>query len=121
MPTEDFLRQPNTEQSRIQSLAFVIAAAIAVCIAAGFVLLWFSAEQQSEVQLQGRINPNDAPPASLMRLPGIGITRAGAIVAYRESPNGSDNPAFRNCDDLQNVKGIGPKTAQSICQWLEFE
>lgn len=121
MPTEDFLRQSNSEQSRIQSLAFVIAAGIAVCVAAGFTLSSFSAEQQREIQLQGRINPNDAPPASLMRLPGIGTTRAGAIVAYRQSFSKSDNQAFRNCDDLQNVKGIGPKTVQNICQWLKFE
>jgi DNA uptake protein ComE-like DNA-binding protein len=121
MPTEDFLRQSNTEQSRIQSLAFVIASGIAVCVAAGFALSGFSVGWQHEVQLQDRINPNDAPPASLMRLPGIGTTRAGAIMLYRRSFGKSDNQAFRNCDDLQNVKGIGPKTAQNICQWLKFE
>jgi DNA uptake protein ComE-like DNA-binding protein len=56
-------------------------------------------------------------------LPGIGIVKAGAIVAYREnfSREAGNNPAFRNCDDLQRVRGIGPKTAQDIDQWLKFE
>jgi len=73
--------------------------------------------------LESQINPNVAPTASLVRLPGIGIGRAGAIVAYREefSKKDANNPAFRNCDDLQKVKGIGPKTVENISKWLKFE
>ncbi|UCF44481.1 MAG: helix-hairpin-helix domain-containing protein [Planctomycetota bacterium] len=59
--------------------------------------------------------------ASLVRLPGIGAVRTAAIVAYRENFGSADNPAFRDCNDLQKVHGIGPKTAQNICQWLRFE
>ena len=59
----------------------------------------------------------------MVRLRGIGFSRARAIVAYRKdfSGKGGNSPAFRNCDDLQKVKGIGPKTVQSISEWLKFE
>ncbi|UCC23707.1 MAG: helix-hairpin-helix domain-containing protein [Planctomycetota bacterium] len=75
----------------------------------------------AEIRLQVSINPNDAPLASLVRLPGIGDVKAAAIVAYRENFGSADNPTFLSCDDLQKVHGIGPKTAQNICQWLRFE
>ncbi|MHC4593515.1 MAG: ComEA family DNA-binding protein [Planctomycetota bacterium] len=84
-----------------------------------------SAFSGCEVELENRINPNDAPVASLVRLPSIGMVRAGAIVAYREQSqftgkDGNCQP-FRSCDDLQKVSGIGPKTVQNINEWLKFE
>jgi len=56
-------------------------------------------------------------------LPGIGISRAGAIVAYRENiaEQNTGMPAFENPNDLQKVKGIGPKTVENISEWLKFE
>lgn len=114
----------DSRQSRIQSFAFVIAVGVSVCFAICFAISNFSAfEQPCEIELDSRINPNDASVANLMRLPGVGISRARAIVAYRESfsrqePN---SPAFQNCADLQKVKGIGPKTVQNISGFLKFE
>jgi DNA uptake protein ComE-like DNA-binding protein len=91
------------------------------------------------------INPNDAPAASLARLPGIGIIKANAIVEYRlrfqNAPRnfdtkfpgqksrksfgfheeGSGSLAFQNCSDLDNVKGIGPITIEKMCEWLRFK
>ena len=126
MAADNFMRESDTRQKRIQSFAFVISVCVAVCFSCGFVsnLVGFgTAFSGCEIELESRINPNDAPVASLVRLPGIGVGRAGAIVAYRENFSGKDsrNPAFRNCDDLQKVRGIGPKTAQNISQWLTFE
>jgi len=126
MAAGNFTRESDTRQKRIQSFAFVISVCVAVCFSCGFVsnLVRFgTAFSGCEIELESRINPNDAPVASLVRLPGIGVGRAGAIVAYRENFSGKDsrNPAFRNCDDLQKVRGIGPKTAQNISQWLTFE
>jgi competence protein ComEA len=40
-------------------------------------------------------------------LNGVGISKAAAIVAYRET-----NGDFRHIDDLSNVKGIGIKTVE---------
>jgi len=110
-------------QKSIQSFAFVISVCAAVCFSLGFVSEFVRSGQSCEVELESRINPNNAPIASLVRLPGIGVSRAGAIVAYRENFGGKDggNPAFRSCNDLQKVKGIGPKTAQDISQWLTFK
>jgi len=79
--------------------------------------------QAYEICLDEKINPNDAPLGSLVRLPGIGIGKAGAIVAYRENfseKNGS-RPVFETVDDLQKVSGIGSKTVENISGWLKFE
>jgi len=110
-------------QNRIQSFAFVISVCLAVCFAFVFISNLERSSGQCEIELEGRINPNDAPVESLVRLPGMGPGRAGAIIIYRQNINGENagKPAFQNCDDLQKVKGIGPKTVQNICQWLKFE
>ena len=70
-----------------------------------------------------RINPNTAPVGSLIRLPGIGATRVRAIVAHRDAvreETGSEI-AFRASDDLQQIKGIGPRTVADIVDWLAFD
>jgi competence ComEA-like helix-hairpin-helix protein len=126
MAADSFIRT-DAEQNRIQSFAFVISVCLAVCLSVGFAasgLVRFGiAFDSCKIELDERINPNDAPPASLVRLPGIGVSRAVAIVAYREdfSRQNGNTQAFQNCDDLQKVKGIGPKTAQNISGWLKFE
>ncbi len=122
------MQQSEARQKPIQSFAFVISVCVAVCFSYGFVSNLArsgSAFSGCEIELESRINPNDAPVASLVRLPGIGMARAGAIVAYRQRSQfvgiDSNSPAFRNCNDLQKVSGIGPKTVQNINEWLKFE
>ena len=118
-----FARKPFCEQVQ-NGRAFVIAVLFAVLLSAGFAISTFSKFRQvCEIELESRINPNDAPIASLVRLPGIGISRAGAIAEYREnfSSRQPNRQAFQNSDDLQEVKGIGPKTVQNIRQCLKFE
>ena len=56
-----------------------------------------------------KININRAGTWLLVALPGIGETRANAIVAYRES-----NGKFRNTDELLKVDGIGTATYERI-------
>ena len=51
----------------------------------------------------GMIDLNQADSTALAALPGIGPTTAEAIVAYRIS-----NGPFKQIEDVQNVKGIGP-------------
>lgn len=115
----------QTNQERIQAFAFVMSVCVAACLALGFVRHAHggqAARLSSQIMLDNRINPNLAPAASLTRLAGLGPGRAGAIVAYRENLNREGKrPAFHNGGDLQNVRGIGPKTAQTISQWLKFE
>ena len=78
---------------------------------------------QHAIDLENRINPNIAPVESLVRLPGLGISRAGAIVAYRKSFNRANGAraAFECGGDLQEISGIGPKTVQQMSDWIEFE
>jgi DNA uptake protein ComE-like DNA-binding protein len=120
--TDSFIQQADTSQNKIQSFAFCLALSAAVFISVCFVVSSAGRiEQQSEIRLESRINPNYAPQVSLRRLPGIGDGRARKIAAYRESFSRENGKAFRNCDDLQKVKGIGPKTTADICEWLKFE
>jgi competence protein ComEA len=53
----------------------------------------------------GPVDINTADAATIAKeLQGIGLSRAQAIVAYREK-----NGAFRSADDLRKIKGIGAK------------
>jgi len=55
-----------------------------------------------------RININTASAAELEELPGIGASKAQAIVAFRAKE------PFAKPDDLRKVKGIGDKLFESI-------
>jgi len=114
-----------TSQQNIQSFAFVLSIGAAVCLSCVLVRTAGSDTQPgsaSDSRLDGRINPNDAPVESLVRLPGLGRGRAGAIVAYRQSLyREGKHPAFENLEDLRRIKGIGPKTLQGIREWMTFD
>lgn len=51
-----------------------------------------------------KIDLNSADEAALTTLPGIGPSKAQAILAFRE-----ENGSFKTIDDLKNVTGIGEK------------
>jgi len=55
------------------------------------------------------VDINTAPASELESLPGIGPSKAAAIVQYR-----TDHGAFASVDDLDNVPGIGPSTLASL-------
>jgi comEA protein len=57
----------------------------------------------------GAININTADARALDALPGIGPSKARAILAYRDS-----HGPFDSVDDLTNVKGIGQKTVERL-------
>lgn len=108
---------------RMQSFAFVVSICVCAVLCVVFLTDMPGGSDAGGIELESRINPNDAPVSSLVRLPGIGVSKAAAIVAFRDAYR-RDEPAgraFRDCDDLQKVKGIGPKTAENIRKWLKFE
>jgi competence protein ComEA len=57
----------------------------------------------------GAININAADAGGLQSLPGIGPSKAAAIVADRTA-----NGPFTSCSDLQRVRGVGPATVAGI-------
>lgn len=64
-----------------------------------------------------RIDPNTASEASMLRLGGIGPSRARSIVEYRRA-RGPD--AFKTAADLAAIKGIGPGTIHRIAPDLSL-
>jgi competence ComEA-like helix-hairpin-helix protein len=110
--------------NRIQLFAFIIASFLAVVFGLWFVTGSVNVKGgTAKIELESRVNPNDAPVAGLMMLPGIGISRAQAIINYREQfrQSGRGDLAFQNCNDLDNVKGIGPVTVSNMCEHLKFK
>jgi competence protein ComEA len=57
----------------------------------------------------GVINVNTATAAELDSLPGIGPSKATAIIEYREA-----NGPFGSCSELSRVTGIGDATVANI-------
>jgi competence protein ComEA len=56
----------------------------------------------------GPVDINKADAATIAKeLQGVGLSRAQAIVAYREK-----NGAFKSVDDLRKVKGVGAKVLE---------
>lgn len=60
--------------------------------------------------LEGEVlNLNTASQTELTRLPGIGETKAAAIVAWRQ-----EHGSFQTVEDLMSVDGIGEKTLENL-------
>lgn len=60
-----------------------------------------------------RVNINTASLAELCTIPGIGETRANAIIAYRET-----NGPFLSTADIMLVQGIGEGIYESISEYI---
>ena len=67
------------------------------------------AADETMPEAAGLIDINTADAAALQTLPGIGEIKAAAIIAHREA-----NGPFTTVDDLQNVKGVGEKTLETL-------
>ena len=61
------------------------------------------------------INVNTANAELLAELPGIGPSRAAAIIEEREA-----NGAFATAEDLTRVSGIGSATVEGLADQVEF-
>lgn len=62
---------------------------------------------------QNQININLATESELTTLPGIGPSKALAIISYRE-----ENGRFQSVEDLKNVSGIGEKTFEKLKEFI---
>jgi comEA protein len=70
----------------------------------------------SENRFNQKININKATLKELVALPGIGETMAKRIIEYR-----IEKGAFKNLDDLLNVRGIGKKKLNQLSKFITIE
>jgi len=85
-------------QTLLMALTLVLGGGVAVSASA--------AGKEPMIQAQPVVNINQANAAELSEaLSGVGISRANAIVAYRQA-----NGPFKSADELSRVKGIGAAT-----------
>lgn len=73
---------------------------------------------QREFSLQedaddGKVNINTATEEELMTLPGIGVSKAKAIIAYRENEG-----LFSNVEDIKQVEGIKDGVYEKIKDYI---
>lgn len=61
----------------------------------------------------GRLNINVATKDELVKLPGIGDTRADAIISYRESTG-----VFAKAEDIKNVSGIKDNLYSQVADYI---
>lgn len=62
-----------------------------------------------------KVDINHATMDEIMNLPGIGATKANAIITFR-----SENGFFKHIDDLLLVNGIGPSILEQISGFIEI-
>jgi len=120
----EFFNNSNSHQRKDQSTGFIVGIILCCLLAGCFAMRYLlHSGRESRIMLNEKINPNTACVPSLVRLPNIGVSRAEAIISYRQRfrQTGKDRRAFEDCNDLQEVRGIGQKTAEGISKWLDFE
>ena len=74
-----------------------------------------SIENWSTSQDDGKISINQATESELQTLPGIGPSKASAIIKYRD-----EFGKFNSIDELTNVSGIGNKTLENLRDYIEL-
>jgi competence protein ComEA len=63
-----------------------------------------------------KVNLNLADETTLQTLPGIGPSKAAAIMEYR-----TQNGSFKTVEDLKNISGIGDKTFEKLKEVITVE
>jgi DNA uptake protein ComE-like DNA-binding protein len=107
----------------VRNSAFGLAIALAVIVSGSILAMQWRTGTQLAITLNESINPNTAPVASLLRLPGVGPIRAQAIVAYRQTHvlGHPKQTAYKCLKDLERIKGLGPRTVSALSPWLIFD
>jgi competence protein ComEA len=98
----------NTRCGRVLSLALLTAF--------GLALAGSSLAENVSPRLVGTVNINTATPEQLELLPGIGESRANAVIAIRKQRGG-----FKSVDELTEVKGIGEVALERLRPFVRTE
>lgn len=115
------ISEPQSNDFLLWARAYQVAAVAAVVLLAVLLSGPMTGRRQMICDVAPeRINPNTAPLGSLVRLSGIGKARALDIIHYRQT-QADGGTVFTTADDLQAIRGIGPKTAEKLAPWLTFE
>lgn len=69
-----------------------------------------------QTQDKQTINLNTAAASELETLPGIGPSKAEAIIEYRET-----NGPYKSTEDLKNISGIGDKTFEKLKELISVK
>lgn len=64
---------------------------------------------QLPAEKEGKVNINTADETELQSLPGIGVSKAAAIIEYRDK-----NGSFKKVEDIMEISGIGVKTFEKL-------
>ncbi len=103
----------------IRLLCLCVPSAVLALLLVGLARFWFG---QPLVDIDDvpsrptgfRIDVNQAEWAELSQLPGVGETLAKRIVAHRQR-----HGPFTSVEQLDDVRGIGPKLLVGIRPWLQ--
>jgi competence protein ComEA len=98
----------GTRRTGARALGLCLALAVALAAAPGF-----GAESPA---LSGTVNVNTASVEQLQLLPGIGESRARAVVEARKQRGG-----FKAVEDLLEVKGIGEASLERLKPYVTLE
>ena len=104
----------------LMALALVILATQAVYMAAQ------RGGGTAQAAVRSTIDPNRAPWYEFTVLPRIGESLARRITEFRTEASGrtgddARRPVFHSAADLDEVRGIGPKTVLRIAPYLRFD
>ena len=101
MPNPTVRDISEMDRNNVESFSFVLACLFCVIIV--FILFFMvKTEGSSGLSFDNRININSANSASLIRLTGIGLVRAEAIVSFRErlKQSSGDDLVFKRAERL---------------------
>ncbi len=92
------------------------AQAAGAALALATLLVFSGSPAFAEEKLSGVVNVNTASAAELEMLPGVGASRAKAVIEAREAKGG-----FKSLDDLLEVKGIGEASLAKLRPHLTLD
>lgn len=75
-----------------------------------------SSSSSSGINKSGKINLNKADESELTQLPGIGPSKANAIIQHR-----TEQGNFQTIEDLKKVSGIGEKTFEQLKDLIDVK